>query len=316
MIKYVIHENIDKKRWDDCIKESFNGLIYGYSWYLDIVAENWNGLIEDDYQAVFPLIAGKKFAISYLYQPKFTQQLGVYSKKHLTQEKVDNFIAAIPSHYKFAEFNLNTHNKSTGKNVVLTPNKNHELDLIDTYVNIKKGYSQNTRRNIKKAVEEKVQIDQNIKPDDIINLFRLNKGKNIKQLVEADYRTLGRLVYSSQYKGKAQIMGAYTQFNELCAGAIFLKSHNRAIFLFSATSDLAKQNGAMSLLIDTFIKQNAGKPITLDFEGSNDPNLARFYKSFGSTETMYNQLSFNRLPFITRFAVNMIKKVRSGLRGY
>ena len=60
----------------------------------------------------------------------------------------------------------------------------------------------------------------------------------------------------------------------------------------------------MFLLLDSFIKENSQKNITLDFEGSNDENLARFYKGFGSKECVYLQLRRNRLPFL----INWLKK--------
>jgi hypothetical protein len=37
MIRYVKHEDIDKKKWDDTIRHAFNGNIYACSWYLDII---------------------------------------------------------------------------------------------------------------------------------------------------------------------------------------------------------------------------------------------------------------------------------------
>ncbi|MBK7391410.1 MAG: hypothetical protein IPI23_20775 [Bacteroidetes bacterium] len=52
----------------------------------------------------------------------------------------------------------------------------------------------------------------------------------------------------------------------------------------------------MPYLIDTYIKDVAGKIKILDFEGSNDQELARFYKSFGSTECVYLQIKKNQLP--------------------
>ena len=38
-IKYLLHRQIDKAKWDRCIKEADNGLVYGYSFYLDHMEE-------------------------------------------------------------------------------------------------------------------------------------------------------------------------------------------------------------------------------------------------------------------------------------
>ncbi len=65
----------------------------------------------------------------------------------------------------------------------------------------------------------------------------------------------------------------------------------------SGSNALAKENGAMFHLIDTVIRENSPSQLTLDFEGSNNENLARFYKGFGSKEVAYNGISSNRLIF-------------------
>ena len=312
MIRFLKHGEIDKEQWDKCIHEAFNGLIYAYSWYLDTVSEDWEALVEGNYERVFPLTHRKKFLINYLYQPFFTQQLGVFSKSLLTSQITGSFIEAIPAKYKFAEINLNSHNKLDLSNRQLVPLLNHELDLIDTYENIAGRYSQNIKRNIKKAKSSGVTIVNNIRPDDIIDLFISNKGKTIQTLNETDYQMFKRLVYTSMYKGKARVVGAYTEENELCAGAIFLVSHHRATFIFSATNQIARGNGAMSLLIDTFIYENSGSRLTFDFEGSNDPALAHFYKSFGSKEVYYHMLRFNKLPWPVNIGVKLIKANDTG----
>ncbi len=69
MIKYVSHEVIDREKWDKCIDNSTNGLVYAYSWYLDLICDEWNALIENDYESVFPLPFRKKGFIQYTYQP-------------------------------------------------------------------------------------------------------------------------------------------------------------------------------------------------------------------------------------------------------
>lgn len=59
MIKHHRAHEIDRERWDECIRKSFNGIIYAYSWYLDIVCPSWEALIEGDYKIVMPLSIGK-----------------------------------------------------------------------------------------------------------------------------------------------------------------------------------------------------------------------------------------------------------------
>ena len=59
--------------------------------------------------------------------------------------------------------------------------------------------------------------------------------------------------------------------------------------------------GASHALIDSFIRDQAGKELVLDFEGSDLRNLAFFYSSFGAKEEKYAGLKWNKLPFYIRF---------------
>ena len=310
MINYLSNEEIDRKKWDSCIMDSFNGMVYANSWYLDIVAEGWEALIEDDYESVFPLVHGKKWGVGYLYQPAFTQQLGVFSKNLLSEEVVERFLIAIPDKYKFIEINLNIFNKVNHDKFQVVPWKNHELDLIKPYENIFRGFSTNLKRNIKKSLKSELNILKSTKPEEIISLFRNNRGKEIHSLSEGDYQQLQRISYKGIYKGLIQTYSVYTSENELCAGAIFLKNKKKIIFLFSGLSEIGRAKGAMPMLIDTFIRDHAGQHLTLDFEGSNDPDLARFYKSFGSKECFYPHLKIDQMSGIIRLGVKMVKKIR------
>lgn len=310
MIRYFKHSEIDKDKWDKCIDGAFNGMIYANSWYLDLVNENWEALVENDYERVLPLTNRQKFGISYLFQPPFTQQLGVFSQTILTEKIVDNFLDAIPSKYKFIEINFNTLNKISKNKKYTTAWLNHELDLISSYDQIFASYSKNVKRNIKKAEKTKIFIQKNVNPESIINLFRKNKGKYLTNIKDEDYILLKRLIHLLIYKRKASVMGAYTEKNELCAGVFFVFSKNKTIFFFSATDETAKKTGAMPFLIDSFIRENSHSHLTLDFEGSNDPDLARFYKSFGAKEIHYLHYRHNKFPPLIKTGFNLIKKIK------
>ncbi len=298
MIKYVERKHIDDLKWNACIDNAFNGNLYGYSWFLDIVTDTWDALVENDYERVFPLAFKRKLGISYIYQPFFTQQLGLYSTSKLDDAAITTFINNIPQKFKKVSLNLNTHNRVNEREFRIIPQLNHELDLIPSYGKIRDGYSENLLRNLKKADKAGLSISKNIKPDDIITLFRENRGKNIAHIRERDYQRIKRIAYTGMYKGLANIQGVYDSENQLVAGAFFLTSNNKAIFLFSGLSDKGRNDAAMPFLIDQYIKCHAGQHLTFDFDGSNNPDLARFYKSFGSKECWYQRLEINNLPFL------------------
>jgi hypothetical protein len=104
-------------------------------------------------------------------------------------------------------------------------------------------------------------------------------------------------------------LGAYMPDDTLCAGIFFLHDRDRVIYHFAASDKNARENGAMFLLIDTFIKEHTGQPLILDFEGSSDLNVARFYRGFGAKETGFNEILINRMPVNVDRMVNFMKKL-------
>ncbi len=119
------------------------------------------------------------------------------------------------------------------------------------------------------------------------------------------------MVYKAVEKGKAQVWGVYSEHNSLVAAAIFVRDNRRFTFLFSGLNEEGKESGAMVYLLDSFIEEHAEDKMILDFEGSMDPNLARFYKSFGAQLIHYPHIYYNNLPFYIKapmYLRNFIKK--------
>lgn len=311
MIKYLTHEEIDIDKWDDTINKSFNGLVYATSWYLDLVHEDWGALVENDYERVMPLTANRKFGVNYIHQPFFVQQLGVFSITMLEPKVIQNFIEHIPVKYKFVEFNLNSFNKTDNLDCEIVTNKNHVLDLINEYPKISTKFSKQTKRNLKKSQKNNLTLMKNIKPEAVIKLFRENRGKYIAKWKDHHYKILTHLMHSAIYKNRGMIYGVFTRRNELVAGAFFLKFRNRLIFLFSGIDEEARQNAAMTFLIDGVIQEHSPNQLVLDFEGSNDENLARFYKGFGAKEIDYSGVRMNNLSFPLKQFFKVYKKIKN-----
>jgi hypothetical protein len=301
MIRHVSNKEIDRQKWDDFLKRSFNSNIYALSGYLDIAIPTWEALIKNDYEAIMPLPSAKKWGISYLGTPFLTQQLGIFYLEGVA-DPTDEFLAHIPDKFRWLDMKLNRFNHSEKFKQHIQNSSNFEIDLQFEYKTLQGSYSENTRRNIKKAQRHDFKIVYADKPDMLIDLFKTDKGKTLSSVTQKNYETL-KAACSFLIKDSSVIMPCALLNGEVVAGVVFIRFKNKWVFIFSGNSQKGKETGAMFYLIDDFIRKQSGANQILDFEGSNNPSLARFYKGFGALDLPYPVLKFNKLPPL----LNLIK---------
>jgi hypothetical protein len=305
-IQHKTRQQIDTVKWDQCISESSNGLVYSYSFYLDNMSANWDALILGDYDAVMPLTWNRKYGIYYLYQPFLAAQLGIFGGKNrtasITAELVEKFIQAIPSKFRFVEIYLNSGNEFTGADRRFTRKSNYTLKLNKPYEDLYKDYRENNQRNVKKAVNAGCNIRKGIDIESIISLAWKQMNDHGKKAVnQADrFRNLYREL---QVRAMTVTYGVFLE-KKLLASAVFFYSHDRAYYILVGNHPDGKDIGASHALIDAFIKDHAGKKLLLDFEGSDIKSLAFFYSSFGAQQESYPALRINRLPFYLKWLKN------------
>ncbi|HTA26873.1 MAG TPA: GNAT family N-acetyltransferase, partial [Bacteroidia bacterium] len=240
------------------------------------------------------LSKGEKYGYTYSYPPPYTQQLGLFSIPPISGEDVLNFISQIPEQYKYIEMNLNTQNPFNSNLFETKKGVTHLLNLNESYANILANYSTQTKRNLKKAQALLLTIAKDTAPGKIIELFRGNRGKEYSHNPE-QYATLEKLMHACIKMGIGQSRGVYLDKNELCAGAFFLQSHGRVIFLFSGVNEKGYNAQAMTFLLNTYIEEHAGNNLIFDFDGSSDTNIARFYSGFGSQKVEFFKIRRNTL---------------------
>ena len=295
---------IDKRRWDDCIAKSFNGSVYAWSWYLDIVHPDWEALIENDYERVMPLTPSRK----YMFQPFFVQQLGVYSQSTLSADEVERFVRAIPAKYKIVRYRLNEFNKVDYELGIYEPHRNVVLDLIYDYQSLCNNYNNNTKRNLIKANSAGLTIDKDVKAETIIKLFAENRGRDVEHWKEKEYKRLLDLVDTAIYHECCFVCGVNDIEGRTIAGGIFMCSHDRIIFLFSGSDESYKNKHALTFLLDNMIREFSESKYIFDFEGSDNDGLFRFYKGFGGKEVYYPEVKYNNLKGIFKIASKIMGK--------
>jgi hypothetical protein len=296
-IQYFLQKDLDQKKWDSCIHNSENGLIYGYSVFMDTMAGEWDALVMGDYEAVMPLPWRSKYGIGYIYQPAFVAQLGVFGNG-ISNEILNQFLMAIPSNFKYIDLPFNHHNIIEEGDYQLRPRVNYILDLHPSYEVLYSGYRDNIRRNIKKSIGYGCSIVKEVALDEIIALATMNEKAGTQQQDLKNFKALAEKLKEDK---RSACYGIVSKEGQLLASAVFLFSHNRAYYLLVGNHPNGRTLGASHALIDAFIKDHAGQHLLLDFEGSDIRNLAFFYSSFGAREENYQSLKWNRLPWYLKW---------------
>lgn len=301
MIVYLERNDIDIEKWDEAIDKAVNTLVYAYSWYLDIVCEKqWSALVSDDYKFVMPLPWRKRMGVSYIYQPFCTPQLGVFGSLMPDSNCVLSFQEAIPSFFRLIDQKVNIQHAKLIENYK-SEHVTYHLDLSHDYEVIQKNYNTHTRRSLRKSAKQSLELRTDVAPKNILNLFRANKGLDLKGIKEKDYLLLLKVLETATSKALCKTYGVYNVSGECIAGACFVFSHKKIFFLLSAVNDEGKLKRAMYYLLDHFFLAHHSQSYVFDFEGSDIPGLARFYRGFGAKARAYKRMYVNKLPRIIKW---------------
>lgn len=302
MIRYLNRKQIDDDKWNSVITASRYETIYPHTWYLDACADSWTGLVMNDYECIMPVVFRNKFGLRYTYQPVYCQQLGVFSEKRVDTEITRMFLHKLQRKFRMGDYALNEGNiigEEKGLNV--TDSHNYTLPLAETYDHIFKNYSENCRRNVKKAFREDIEFTDDVKLEEVISLKKMNEKVQRQQKHYMYVRLLFEKLAAME---RVRVFGARIG-SHLLAAAVFGYCDRRTVFLLSASSDMGKEKRAMFMLMDSFIQMHSESGYTLDFEGSDIASVARFFRGFGAKPQVYQRISFNNRTN------NLIKKLRS-----
>jgi hypothetical protein len=299
MIRYIKNPEIDKNKWDECIENAENGIIYANSWYLDIVSPNWNALILDDYAAIMPIPVRTKYGLQYLYTPKFIQQLGIIGDD--TSSKIlDSFIVSIPKSFLHINLNLNEQNSTLNSDFIFQKRNNFKLPIDKPYVTIRNGYNRNCIRNLASAEKSKLMVLENTSPEEFSSFIKRNLTDQLKNFSNKDFIMLQKITTECIKRNVGEIISVCDEAGRLVATGSFLHSKNRLIFSVCASSPVGKKTHAMYMLVDHQIKKFAEKYKWFDFSGSNIKGVAYFNSTFGALPVSYNSLIINRLPLFIK----------------
>lgn len=292
LIQILPATQIDKEKWDRCINESSNGLIYSYTDYLHAMSENWHGLVIDDYKVVMPLPWKRKFGIRYGYTPPFIQQLGLIGM--IDDINLQPILSSIHHFYLFADINFNFSNAAIQNSIPATQRTNLIIDLSQGYSLIQSQYKSDLKENIKKAgmlTYTEDTIEQSV------SLYQTQYSERMPHITGNDYKNFYGLCLSLQKKKQCITRTITDENNHVLSTAVLLKDNKRMYNLMNTTTQEGRNKESNPFLLDQIIREFAGQSLLFDFEGSELPGVQAFYEKFGAVNQPYFYYHYNGLPW-------------------
>ncbi len=274
MIRIKAHKDIDKRKWNEAvnrIEDQFNWFMH--SDYLDALSNRWIAMVYGDYEAVFPLFSRFVFSKTF-YQPFFTRAFSIVGS---VDDEIQESMAYALSNLK-AKGCISVEGNSFLKANALC--QKLEVSLS--------SYSSNTKRNIKKAVANGVELSP-ISVNQFLEFYKAETKKKLKTYKPKHFKMLSEILKGELDK-KRLILNSVNKNGEVLSVAAVLQNQDKALYLCAAINEEGKKMGASHFLVHMLIENNRSVWNELDFGGSNVEGVARFYKSFGATDFSYTQL--------------------------
>lgn len=313
-ILYLHNADIDKAQWDALITASEQGQVYTLSWYLDLVAPDWDAIVALDdankYETIMPVPWLRKMGMRYVQQPLFCQQLGIYTlAASIKQELYAKFIEHINAKFRYViGYHFNTDNQLP-INLIQEQTFTLYLNLDKPYQKIAQLYTRDRKTNLKRAQKAALQLQRSQDIEHLITFFKTETASNIYGGVSEDaYNLLRKLYLSLEEKGLAELYYTLDATGKPNAGCLFIIWRNKIVYIYNAAASNGRKQNGRTLILDHIISKYSSQNMILDFESPDErePNIVNFYRSFGSIEMPISVLKYNRLPL----GIKLIRELR------
>lgn len=296
-INLLKRTEIDEDWWNGIIRQSDVPMPYAESWYLDMTAAGqWIALVDEEGEIVMPLAVKKRGGILCQgYQPAFTQQLGVFGKG-IDEDKVAQFIDSLPRCIVIST-HLNEGNPLLSSNKgIWRKQLNLILNLEKDINSLRSGFAKSLRKRIRRGREE-LRVIESTETQIVVDFFNKQMDAQL-QISDYNYQLITNIIDTAIQRKQGRIWLAYDEQEVLQGACFFLLGTNRIINLFG-TSD--KGTNAMQVILDEVISEYAGQSYYFDFEGSELPGVASFFRSFGSEERDYYRYDYSPIPGLAKW---------------
>lgn len=267
-IRHLTADDMDKQLYNSCVHFATNGSIYGYDWYLNATAKDWDFLVEgdDSWVSVMPLPREKNWwGRTKLIQPRLLPELAIYSVNALSPARIQAFWDAVPEEYRSGGLVVEPASvpKNTGRfTVERAPGT--VLLLNQPYEEIIGDFSPEYHEGLIRAQMADLKPAPSFKPERLADFWLEVNGKNPDN--EWTYHAMQRLMYQVLHRSWGGTHAVQDQEGNMLAMTFIVYSHGRVFPMFTAESDAGRSVGALTYLWDNFLQTHADKSLKIKRE--------------------------------------------------
>jgi hypothetical protein len=285
------HE-LDFKKWDNCVASSPNCLVYGLSEYLNFTADNWTGVVVDDYASVMPVPWRRKLGVTYSYCVPFLQQSGIFSTH--SGWSVDSAKSAIASICTYGDYYFNFGQQDE----FLPAMTNFILPLEGSYDELQRRFTPDARQIISKCKQSSMAYATG-EIDEAVSLYAAICRARLK-ISAQQYDSFAQLCKTLAAKDAVVVRKVTDPKGNTLSIMLLVKFQKRLYNVLNSTTDAGRELRSNYLLYACAFEEFENQDYLFDFEGSDHPGINAFYRQFSPVNQHYYRYHFNDLPLIAR----------------
>jgi len=281
-IYFISSEKINKLKWDSLVEHSNDASVFCYSWYLDSFC-NWSAIILGDYKGAIAIPIKKNWGVTTVFQPPFIQKCQWFGEAiDLEQREICiNTFHRIASIINFNS-NIDWLNKDKRRiNLTLS---------LGLYDKIHANYSKSLVKNINKN-KKSIEVRDSKQIHNAIKLYKKAYGDLNPHLNQSAYNSLTQM---ANKKSEHIICKEVYKNGVLVAALLFANGKGSLHYILGAPTQIGRKHNAISVALDSVIKQYSNRNLKLDFEGSSIPSVKAFYESFGAQNEPFYEIETAR----------------------
>ncbi len=266
----LLHNNeIDFKLWDTLILSSPKSSIFHFSWFLELIDDDWYALIANDYNWVFPFFVQKK----QVYFPQLIPYLGIVSSKTLSVDEFESILEFWNKNFVSIDYHFSKYQYKFSQDPLFIPSPYFQKDLIKRYNNIAKTFSPEVKQNLDIANNNQLRC---ISLRSLFNFISFIKEYSNYSMDEI--KTIQKIILRATRLKRGKMYSIYNKKNELSAVAFLLFSKSKAYIMYTAYAPEAKKERADYKMINTIIEELCLYNITLENHSHN--NKSQIFEAF------------------------------------